>query len=80
MNDPPTSAQSDGAKELLLFQMGPVQEFIAQAATPSDLWAGSYLLSDLILVGIKSIPDYENALVFPNLKQLRKQFEKSWRI
>ena len=32
-------------KELLLFQLGPVQEFIAQAATVGDLWAGSYLLS-----------------------------------
>ena len=28
-------------KELLLFQLGPVQEFIAQAATVGDLWAGS---------------------------------------
>lgn len=68
MNEPPTSAQGDDSKEILLFQMGPVQEFIAQAATPSDLWAGSYLLSDLILAGIKSIPDHENSLVFPNLK------------
>ena len=32
-------------RELLLFQLGPVQEFIAQAATVGDLWAGSYLLS-----------------------------------
>lgn len=68
MNEPQTSAQGDNSRELLLFQMGPVQEFIAQAATPSDLWAGSYLLSSIILAGIKSIPDYENALVFPNLK------------
>ena len=36
-------------KELLLFQLGPVQEFIAQAAEVADLWAGSYLLSSLIL-------------------------------
>ena len=55
------------SKELLLFQMGPVQEFIAQAATPSDLWAGSYLLSELVLAGIRQVPDYKNALVFPNL-------------
>ena len=31
--------------ELLLFQLGPVQEFIAQAETVGDLWAGSYLLT-----------------------------------
>ncbi len=35
-------------KELLLFQMGPVQEFIAQARSTRDLWSGSYLLSWLV--------------------------------
>ena len=65
-NQPPSAG--DGSRELLLFQMGPVQEFIAQAATPSDLWAGSYLLSDLILAGINAVPDYSEGLVFPNLK------------
>lgn len=54
--------------DLLLFQMGPVQEFIAQAATPSDLWAGSYLLSSLILAGIEAVPDYSENMIFPNLK------------
>lgn len=42
-------------KELLLFQLGPVQEFIAQAATPADLWAGSYLLSRLVWTGIETV-------------------------
>ena len=65
MNENTSPAIGDGSKELLLFQMGPVQEFIAQAATPSDLWAGSYLLSDLILAGIKIVPDYKENLVFP---------------
>ncbi len=70
MNENPTSTPTgNDSKELLLFQMGPVQEFIAQAATPSDLWAGSYLLSSLILEGIKSIPDYESAVIFPNLAE-----------
>lgn len=55
-------------KALLLFQIGPVQEFIAQAAEASDLWAGSYLLSDLILAGIRKIPGYADALVFPNMR------------
>ena len=34
-------------KELLLFQLGPVQEFIAQAETIGDLRAGSEMLSAL---------------------------------
>ena len=70
MNDTSENASPPGEiqKDLLLFQMGPVQEFIAQAATPSDLWAGSYLLSSLILAGIKVVPNYLESLVFPNLK------------
>ena len=48
MNEPPTSAIGDGSKEILLFQMGPVQEFIAQARSTRDLWSGSYLLSWLV--------------------------------
>ena len=35
-------------KELLLFQLGPVQESIAQARSTRDLWSGSYLLSWLV--------------------------------
>lgn len=35
-------------KELLLFQLGPVQEFIAQARSTRDLWSGSYMLSWLM--------------------------------
>lgn len=35
-------------KDLLLFQLGPVQEFIAQARSTRDLWSGSYLLSWLM--------------------------------
>ena len=70
MNENPTSTPTgNDSKELLLFQMGPVQEFIAQAATTSDLWAGSYLLSSLILEGIKKVPDYESAVIFPNLSE-----------
>lgn len=33
------------SRQLLLFQFGPVQEFIAQARTTRDLWSGSYLIS-----------------------------------
>lgn len=58
-------------KDLLLFQLGPVQEFIAQAAEVSDLWAGSYLLSSLILAGERAVPGWDGEkrnpnFVFPN--------------
>lgn len=53
----------------LLFQIGPVQEFIAQARRTLDLWSGSYLLSYLIGCGLRHIalnygPDN---VIFPNL-------------
>jgi CRISPR-associated protein Cas10/Cmr2 subtype III-B len=53
----------------LLFQIGPVQEYIAQARRTLDLWSGSYLLSYLIGCGLRHIalnygPDN---VVFPNL-------------
>lgn len=54
-------------QHLLLFQIGPVQEFIAQAATPEDLWAGSYLLSTLVKAGLDVVSDVRNAAIFPNL-------------
>lgn len=59
-------------KELLLFQLGPVQEFIAQAAEIHDLWAGSYLLSSLMLTGARAVPGWNEEktvntnFVFPN--------------
>ena len=65
-------------KELLLFQLGPVQEFIAQAATVGDLWAGSYLLSMLVWAGLQKIPDKEGNIVFPDLSTdtVRKALEE----
>lgn len=38
---------------LFSMQFGPVQDFIAQARSTSDLWAGSHLLSRLTWEGIK---------------------------
>lgn len=58
--------------DLLLFQLGPVQEFIAQAAKVEDLWGGSYLLSSLVLAGARAVPGWDAAkrtndgFVFPN--------------
>lgn len=54
----------------LKFQIGPVQEFIAESRSVRDLWSGSYLLSWLMAAGLKSLtmevgPD---AVIYPNLK------------
>ncbi len=54
----------------LLVQIGPVQEFIAQARSTRDLWSGSYLLSWLIAHGIKAITDEvgPDCVLFPALR------------
>ena len=56
-------------KELLLFQLGPVQEFIAQAETLGDLKAGSELLSTLTAAALKAIPEYWEAAIFPSVRK-----------
>lgn len=53
----------------LLFNIGPVQDFIAAARRTLDLWSGSYLLSYLVASALKHIalklgPDQ---VIFPNL-------------
>lgn len=55
---------------LLVMSFGPVQGFIGQARSTSDLWAGSHLLSSLVWEAMKPIvsdlgPD---AVVFPALR------------
>jgi len=54
----------------LLVQIGPVQEFIAQARPTRDLWSGSYLLSWLIAHGIKAVTDSigPDCVLFPSLR------------
>jgi CRISPR-associated protein Cmr2 len=52
-------------RTLLKFQIGPVQDFIAQARSTRDLWSGSYLLSWLVAEGIKACPK-DAKLVFPS--------------
>ncbi len=58
---------ADG-KELILFQLGPVQDFIAQAETVGDLRAGSEMLSELTAAAFRVIPDYSTEAVFPAVK------------
>jgi CRISPR-associated protein Cmr2 len=56
--------------ELLLFQFGPVQDFIAQARSTRDLWSGSYLISWLMAHAMKAVSDRvgPDAIVFPSLR------------
>ncbi len=62
--------QSPLQPAFLLFQVGPVQEFIAQARSTRDLWSGSYLLSWLTMHAIKAVADHcgPDAIIFPSLK------------
>lgn len=55
---------------LLLMSFGPVQDFIAQSRSTSDLWAGSHLLSRLAWEGLKVICERQGpaALIFPQLR------------
>lgn len=55
---------------LLAMSFGPVQDFIAQARTTSDLWAGSHLLSRLAWEGLKLICEQlgPDAVIFPQLR------------
>lgn len=57
---------------MLLFSLGPVQPFIAQARKTRDLWLGSFLLSALMQVSMEGI---ETKLVFPNKPFIDKNKE-----
>lgn len=61
----------DGDKPALLtMSFGPVQGFIAQARSTSDLWASSHLLSSLVWEGLKVICEAlgPDAVLFPHLR------------
>lgn len=49
----------------MLFSIGPVQEFIAQARLTRDLWFGSFLLSELSKAGAKKFQELGGTLIFP---------------
>ncbi|MFN0069703.1 MAG: type III-B CRISPR-associated protein Cas10/Cmr2 [Limisphaerales bacterium] len=69
------------SRSLLKLQIGPVQEFIAQARSTRDLWSGSYLLSWLMAAGLVKLTaelksecrltpqDAERAVIFPSLDE-----------
>ncbi len=58
-----------GSPALLLVSLGPVQSFIAQSRSTSDLWAGSHLLSSLAWEAMKVVAERcgPDAVIFPNL-------------
>ena len=61
---------ASGKPAFLLFQIGPVQEFIAQARKTQDLWSASYLLSFLIAQAMLALAEEigPDAIVFPQLR------------
>jgi len=61
---------SGGDPALLLFSLGPVQSFIAQSRTVSDLWAGSHMLSRMAWEAMKVVCEAcgPQALLFPQLR------------
>lgn len=63
-------ADPDGNPALLAVNFGPVQDFITQARTTSDLWAGSHLLSRIAWEGLKVIGEElgPDAVIFPQLR------------
>ncbi len=50
---------------LLLFTIGPVQSFIAQARKTKDLYAGSQILSQLCKIGITEAESFGAKVIFP---------------
>lgn len=63
-------ADPNGHPALLSVSFGPVQDFIAQARTTSDLWAGSHLLSRIAWEGLKVVCEEcgPDCVLFPQLR------------
>lgn len=64
------AADPNGEAALLTLSIGPVQGFIAQARSTSDLWAGSHLLSRLAWEAMKPLCEQlgPDAILFPRLR------------
>lgn len=62
--------QGSDQPALLVMSFGPVQGFIGQARSTSDLWAGSHLLSSLVWEAMKPIVSHlgPDVMVFPALR------------
>jgi len=57
---------------LFLMTIGPVQEFIAAARRTRDLWAGSWLLSELSREAAQFLRDQGATLIFPAQEDLSR--------
>ena len=66
------AADPSATPALLAMSLGPVQDFIAQARTTSDLWAGSHLLSRLAWEGMRAICEEmgPDSILFPQLRNV----------
>lgn len=62
----------DGTSQpaFLLFQLGPVQDFIRQARSTRDLWSGSYLLSWLMAHALQAVAEKlgPDSVISPSLR------------
>lgn len=61
------SNQSNTYDALLIFSIGPVQDFIAAARRTQDLWMGSFLLSYLASRALKTMRDTGAEVLYPDL-------------
>lgn len=64
------AADPEGSPALLAVSIGPVQSFITQSRTTSDLWAGSHLLSMISWEAMKVVCERcgPDAVIFPQLR------------
>ena len=64
---------------LVVFAIGPVQTFIAQARTSRDLWTGSFLLADLALHAMRPIVDRygPDQILYPDLHR-NPRVDRHW--
>ncbi len=64
------AADPGGNPALLAVSLGPVQSFIAQARSTSDLWAGSHLLASLSWEALMVVCERygPDAVIFPSLR------------
>jgi CRISPR-associated protein Cmr2 len=62
---------SSNASAVLVFSVGPVQDFIATARRTQDLWMGSYILSYLTGTGLAALAKQHgmDAVIFPLLSE-----------
>jgi CRISPR-associated protein Cmr2 len=59
-----------GTPALLTMSIGPIQSFIAQARSVSDMWAASHLLSSITWAAMKGLCDEfgPDCIIFPQLR------------